>query len=45
MVVEGTAGDCSTPSAASWFLVIVGGTRVWRKAGPSSGDTKQGRYL
>ena len=24
---------------------IVGGNRVWRKAGPSSGDMKQGRYL
>ena len=24
---------------------VVGGNRVWRKAGPSSGDMKQGRYL
>ena len=45
MVVGGTAGDCSTPSAASWFLVIIDGTRLWRKAGPSSGDMKQGQYL
>ena len=45
MVVGGTASDRSTPSAASWFLFIVDGTRVWRKAGPSSGDMKKGRYL
>ena len=45
MVVGGTAGDRSTPLAASWFLVVVDGTRVWCKAGPSSGDMKQGRYL
>ena len=24
---------------------VVDGTKVWRKAGPSSGDLKQGRYL
>ena len=24
---------------------VVGGNRVWRKAGPSSGDMKHGRYL
>ena len=45
MVVGGTAGDRSTPLAASWFPVVVDGTRVWRKAGPSSGNMKQGRYL
>ena len=45
MVVGGTAGDRSTPSAASWFPVVVDGTRVWHKAGPSFGDMKQGRYL
>ena len=28
-----------------WFPVAVDGGRVWRKAGPSSGDMKQGRYL
>ena len=28
-----------------WFLVAVDGGRVWHKAGPSSGDMKQGRYL
>ena len=27
-----------------WFLVAVDGGRGWRKAGPSSGDMKQGRY-
>ena len=27
------------------FPTVVGGNRVWRKAGPSSGDMKQGRYL
>ena len=31
--------------AAAWVLVIADGTRVWRKAGPSSGDMKQGWYL
>ena len=45
VVVGGTASDRSTPSAASWFPVVVDGTRVWRKAGPSSGDMKQGQYL
>ena len=25
--------------------VVIDGNRVWRKAGPSSGDMKQGRYL
>ena len=30
---------------ASWFSVVADGTRVWRKAGPSSGDMKQGQYL
>ena len=45
MVVGGTAGARSTPSATSWFPVVVDGTRVWRKAGPSSGDMKQGQYL
>ena len=29
----------------SWFPVVADGTRVWRKAGPSSGDMKQGQYL
>ena len=42
VVIGGTAGDRSTPLAASWFPVVVDGTRVWRKAGPSSGDMKQG---
>ena len=28
-----------------WFLVIVSGGQGWRKAGPSSGDMKQGQYL
>ena len=28
-----------------WSPAAVGGDRVWRKAGPSSGDMKQGRYL
>ena len=31
--------------AASWFPIVADGTRVWRKAGPSSGDMKQGQYL
>ena len=28
-----------------WSPATVNGGRVWRKAGPSSGDLKQGRYL
>ena len=28
-----------------WFSIAVDGSRVRRKAGPSSGDMKQGRYL
>ena len=28
-----------------WSPAAVNGGRVWRKAGPSSGDMKQGRYL
>ena len=28
-----------------WSPAAVNGDRVWRKAGPSSGDMKQGRYL
>ena len=28
-----------------WFPVAVNGGQGWRKAGPSSGDMKQGRYL
>ena len=28
-----------------WSPDVVDGDRVWRKAGPSSGDMKQGRYL
>ena len=31
--------------AASWVPIVADGTRVWRKAGPSSGDMKQGQYL
>ena len=32
-------------SCRPWFPVAVNGSRVWRKAGPSSGDMKQGWYL
>ena len=28
-----------------WFSVAINGGRGWRKAGPSSGNMKQGRYL
>ena len=28
-----------------WFPVAVDGGQGWRKAGPSSGDMKQGQYL